>query len=130
MFLGEMSEWFKVQLSKSCVLHSTVGSNPTLSASSPQAPERLRRVFYAPRQKRVLGLFPLRFRTGPASSCGALRDLKSFITLRYQQEENRTGLAKHTVLPALCFENMDYGLSDCSCPDNGALRENSGCEPG
>lgn len=31
---GEMSEWFMVQLSKSCELRSSVGSNPTLSAIS------------------------------------------------------------------------------------------------
>jgi hypothetical protein len=30
---GEVSEWFKVRLSKSRVVKATVGSNPTLSAN-------------------------------------------------------------------------------------------------
>ncbi len=33
MFYGEMSEWFKVHDSKSCVEQSTGGSNPPLSAT-------------------------------------------------------------------------------------------------
>ena len=41
--LGEVSEWFKVPLSKSGVVQATVGSNPTLSAPSGTRAERCRR---------------------------------------------------------------------------------------
>ena len=64
MFLGEMSEWFKVQLSKSCVLHSTVGSNPTLSASSPQA-QTACGAFFMLRVKNALWAY-LHFASEPA----------------------------------------------------------------
>jgi hypothetical protein len=43
---GEVSEWFKVQLSKSCVAQATAGSNPALSASTGRdaEPGRLSRI--------------------------------------------------------------------------------------